>query len=43
MLKIPKKRGRKPKGGVIIESSQINNVSNNKNRISIVLEQYTIK
>ena len=28
MIKVPKKRGRKPKGGVIIESSQISNVSN---------------
>ena len=37
MIKVPKKRGRKPKGGVIIESSQINNVSNNNTINNIII------
>ena len=37
MIKIPKKRGRKPKGGVIVESNQVNNVSNNNTINNIII------
>ena len=40
MIKLPKKRGRKPKGGIIVESNQINNslTTNTVNNIIIHLK-----